>query len=458
MSKLTHINLVAAPTETEKGRERDYYPLGLCYLGAKLEAAGYRVEAFNLFNIPFEEVDLKRLANCDVIGLSILTWNRIASFKIVKEVKKINPNIKVIAGGIHCQTLYGQLLKNFPIDLIAIEEADGIVVDMIRSLEGSVDKKSIPGVAFLEEGNVVLNEGKVPLTQQQLDDLPMPQYEYFLNNESTTSFMITSRGCGFHCTFCSTTVYWGNVWRAHSVARTIREIEYVLSRFPKVTFIHFHDDQFCLDNKRVTDLCKEIVNRRLKFSWYCSTRVHPVGDEMLEWMKKAGCEYIIFGVESGSDQQIRNMNKRITTEQIRDTFARTRKHGIRPEVFLLLGIPGESEQTVADTCKLLDEIEVSAWEVAILRIFPNTKIYELAVSQGLVDDEYWLTDNPAPIYTYEHPYDRLKQMANTIVLHCAKRNKLGFVKFVAGHAMKHPLTLIKAGWERRYFQRFLGQK
>ncbi len=454
--KLIRINLVSAPSEKLMGKEYSY-PLALCYLGSSLEAAGYRVKAHDLFRIPYEQIDAKKLADCDVIGFSILTWNRIASFKLIQDVKRINPNIKIIAGGVHCQTLYGQILKNYPIDLVAIGEADTTIVEMIKILEGRLDKKDVKGIAYLEDEKVIFVPKKL-LTRQELDDLPFPKYEYFVNDKSKTVYMMTSRGCGFHCTFCSTTVYWGNLWRSHSVERTINEIEHVLAKFPHIKHIFFHDDQFCLDNNRVIELCKEIVKRDLKFSWNCSARVFPISDEMLGWMKKAGCIWITYGVESGSQSQILSMNKLITIDQIKDTFARTRKAGIKPEMFLFVGIPGETMQTVNETADLLDHLGISLPEVGILEIYPNTKVYEIAKSQGLVDDAYWLSDKPVPIYTFEHSYEELRQMANEIVLRGAKRDKLGFALFVSKHFLKHPLKVIKAGWERKYFQRFLGQK
>ncbi|MBW3022570.1 B12-binding domain-containing radical SAM protein [Candidatus Woesearchaeota archaeon] len=442
------VKIVSPPSEKLMAN-RPSYPLGLAYLGRALEDAGHEVEAYDFFTTPLEKISIRALTETDVLGLSCLTWNRVSTFRIIKEAKKINPKLIVVVGGVHPQTLWKQMMENLPIDYICIGESDKTIVELMEAIEKKRELKSIKGIVYRDKKNK-----KLVFTGQRdkikdLDTIPFPRLDYFLNSKSREIYMITSRGCAFNCSFCSTTKYWQG-WRAQSPERTVDEIEYWLKKFPKIKRVMFHDDQFCLDNQRVIDICKLIIKRKLKFTWTCCCRVTPVSDEMLTWMKKAGCKWITYGGESGSQQQLDSMNKRITLEQIRDTFKRTKAKGIKPTSFMVVGTPGENEKTVAETARFMDEIGARPKVVELLEIYPNTDIYALAKSKGLLDDSYWMTDNPVPIYTAEHSIKELRQMANYIILYIAKKHKFELVSFVAKHFIKHPIRTVKKCLEVAY--------
>jgi radical SAM superfamily enzyme YgiQ (UPF0313 family) len=141
-------------------------------------------------------------------------------------------------------------------------------------------------------------------------------------------------------------------------------------------------------------------------------------------MKKAGCNWIAFGVESGSPEMLKYMQKFITREQIIRAFSLVKNAGISAGCFLLVGLPGESDKTVNDTIDLLKEIDYGAPSVAILELYPNTSIYELAKKQGFISDDYWLTDKKVPLYTYELSLTQLNRMRFKIVFESMKNKGL----------------------------------
>ncbi len=413
--------LVSAPSDTQKLQHRPY-PLGIAYLGAILENAKHETKLFDYFNAEMDKVEeefirMVKEEKPNVIGFSILSMNRTASFDLIKRIKSFAPETKIIAGGVHCSVLYEQLLKNFPIEAICLGEGENVVTPLVESIFDKKALKDVKGIAYMDEnGNIAVTPAP---EMTKLDDVPFPKHDVFLTDKSKTLYMITSRGCAGRCVFCSTTSYW-KIWRTRSPKNVVDEIESVKKRFPNIDTILFLDDAFTLDNNRAINICKEIINRGIKVKWTCQARVTPISMEMLEWLKKAGCTEIAYGVESGSDRMLQEMKKYITSAQIITAFDLTRKVGIIPDPYLMIGLPSESNETINETIALLKRIKCVARSVAILELYPNTEIYRIAKAQGFITDDYWLTDKPIPIYTYEHSLPDLQRMVFKIVYESQK--------------------------------------
>ncbi len=394
-------------------KERSY-PVGIAYLGTILEKKGHDVRLFDFFNKPQNQIETEFLdiinqEKPDVVGFSILSMNRVASFDLIKKIKEKHPEIKIIAGGIHCSVLYEQILRNFPVDAICVTEGESLIHALVENINNKDALKSVPGLAFIDKNNeLVLTNPPEPI--KDLDMLPFPKHEAFLNPKSKNAFVITSRGCVGQCIFCSTKAYW-KTWRGRSAKNVVDEIEQIKKQFPNIKNIFVHDDTFTLDNNRVIDICKEILQRKIKINWICSARVHPISLEMLSWMKKAGCQKMIFGIESGSEKMLTSMKKFITREQIITAFKLTKQAGIKADAYLLVGLPSESDETLNETIDLLDKIGLAATaSAAILELYPNTEIYRTAKAQGFITDDYWLTNKKIPLYTYEHSLSKLTKM------------------------------------------------
>lgn len=443
------ILLICPPSEIPFTQENQY-PLGLLYLASALEKDKHQIVVKDYYKNSWEKVKKKIIRDIknfspEVIGLNCMTRNRTSCFKLAELIKKISPQTKIIMGGVHASSLYEQILLNFPVDAIILGEGEISTPKLIKAFEKKTPIKRIKGIAFKEKNKVKVN--KLEEHIKNLDEIAFPKHELCKSvmKKTKTALMITSRGCPYNCIFCSTAEYWGRRWRARSAKNVVDEIEFILTKFPYVENIVFYDDTFILDNKRVIDICEDIIKRGLKFNWTCSGRIDRVSEVMLRKMKKAGCKEIIYGVESGSEKILKVIDKKITKEQIKKTIQITNKVKLKYHTYLMVGNPGETWGTIRETVSFLKELknlEVNA--VGRLEIYPNTKVYQLAKQQKIIDDSFWLTSKIVPHYTYEHSEDELTNMAYYIVA----KNQLNkgiwnFLKFAIRFFRQKPKKAIR---------------
>jgi radical SAM superfamily enzyme YgiQ (UPF0313 family) len=169
------------------------------------------------------------------------------------------------------------------------------------------------------------------------------------------------------------------------------------------------------------DLSKGIIERGIEIIWHCASRadlITPLHEEMLSWMKKAGCRNVGFGIESGSPIILKNINKNNTAENIIKTYSNVKKVGLDNSISLIVGSQGETDKTINETIDILDKIRPGMIGAGILRVLPNTKLYEIAKNQGFINDDYWLDEEAqAPIYTVENSMEQLLEWKKRIMLH-----------------------------------------
>lgn len=399
-----------APWEYGGEDVQNIYPLGLAYLGAVLEEKGYKVNAFNFSNKSWvkEEGNIREIIkkeNPDVVGVSVMSNNRISSFRLLKMAKEINKKIVTLSGGVHTSFMYNQILENYPeVDFAVLGEAEETIVELMNAIKKkktSNELRKIKGLAFRHKGEIIKTEVRQRI--KDLDKLPIPKHEYFKDQiyRYKMAYIITSRGCPFNCKFCPSSAYWGRMVCQRSAKNVLNEIKYVIKEFPGLERIYFCDDEFILDKKRIIDLCRMILEEHINIKWECIGRATSVSDELIKWMREAGCAEISFGVESGSQKLLDNINKKVKVAEIIEAYEICHRNGLRTNVMLISGLPGENSETVKETIKLVKKVRCVG-EPSILQIYPGTEIYELAKKHGLLDDNYWLTNKVIPLYTVEH--------------------------------------------------------
>ena len=403
-----------APWDMWEGEDDTLYPLGLAYLGAVLEKNNYKTDILNLTYSKWEEVmenarEKIKSEKPDVFGISILSNSRISALKLTKMVKEVSPNTTIIAGGVHTTCLYDQVLNNYPIDYTVIGEGEITFIELLNAIKQkkqiSVFKK-INGIAFKYNGKIL----KTPPRERirNLDSLPFPKHEFFDRIIKKYKFaqIMSSRGCPFNCAFCPSSVHWGRFMIQRSAKNVLKEMKYLVKKYPYINYIAFTDDEFICNNKRIIDLCKMILKDKLKIKWKCLGRVSSLNDELVSWMKKAGCMEIIFGVESGSQRILDNIGKKVKVSQIINAFKVCKKYNIKTAFLSIVGLPGENSKSAMETAILAKKLRVPT-EPAILIVFPGTEVYRLAKEKGLMTDNYWLSEGLCPLYTAEHPKWRL---------------------------------------------------
>ena len=403
-----------APWDMWEDEDYSVYPLGLAYLSAILEKNGHEVEVLSLSFSTIEDAEKKLSKKIeqfkpDIFGVSILSNSRVAALKFFQLAKKISPETILIAGGIHTTFMYEQILTHYPIDFAVLGEADYTILELLDAIKKkkSLDYfKNIKGIAFKNNNEIIKTEPRERI--KNLDELPIPKHEFFREQIEKTkaAYVITSRGCPFGCSFCPSSAYWGRCIVQRSASSIMKEIKYLLKNFPDLEKIYFVDDEFICNNKRTIDLCKMIIKEGIKIKWVCLGRVSSMNDELVNWMKKAGCCQITFGVESGSQRILDLLGKKVKVSQIIDAFNLCKKYDINISCLTIVGLPGENSKSVRETINLCKKLRINT-EPAILIIFPGTEVYRIAKEKGLLTDEYWLGDALCPLYTCEHPKWRL---------------------------------------------------
>ena len=408
------ILLSIAPWDLWEDEDYSIYPLGLAYLGTILEKNGYDVKILNLSFSTIEDAKQKLAMEIknerpDVFGISVLSNSRVAALKLFQLAREISPKIILLAGGVHTTFMTEQVLDHYPIDFAVLGEADYTILELLDAVKKKRPVsylKKIKGIAFKHNNEIVKTEPRERI--KDLDKLPIPKHDFFREQieKTKTAFVITSRGCPFSCSFCPSSAYWGRCIVQRSAKSIMKEIRYLLEKFPDLKKIYFVDDEFICNNQRTIELCKMIIDENIKINWACLGRVSSMNDELVSWMKKAGCFQITFGVESGSQRVLDLLGKRVKVSQIIDAFNICKKYNITISCLTITGLPGENAKSVRETIRLCKKLRINT-EPAILIIFPGTEVYRLAKEKGLLTDDYWLGEGLCPLYTCEHPKWRL---------------------------------------------------
>jgi len=361
-------------------------PIGLYYVGAMLREHQYDCEILNWHAVnKTPGVIRETLAEKapDVIGFSVLHANRWGAIEIARIAKKVHPGVRIVFGGVGATLLWRHFLKHFKeVDLCVLGEGEYSFLKIVEAIEADDAKaiEKIPGVALRKGGTVVKTGDPVRITD--LDQLPDPALWFTFQHVSST------RGCPGNCTFCGSPRLWGRKVKFHSPRYFVDQVERLSQK--GVGFFYFSDDTFMLKRGHVMAICREILDRGLKISWAAISHVNYVDEEVLSWMRRAGCIQISYGVESGSPRIRRLLNKTTRTDQIRRAFSLTTRYGILSRAYFIYGCPGETWDTIQETIDLVHEIRPLGVIFYILDIFPGTALYADFVKRSGVTDDIWL--------------------------------------------------------------------
>ncbi|MCD4742061.1 MAG: radical SAM protein [Desulfobacteraceae bacterium] len=361
-------------------------PTGLYYIGALLKKDGFDVEIVNLALqkkplIYFR--DRLKKEKPGIVGFSVLNANRFAAFEAATEAKKQITDVKIVFGGPCATFLPNHLFKVLPeLDYIIAGEGEFTFLELARQIKsGRIDlQETIKGIFYRKGNQIVKTEDRELIPD--LDILPNPAQFFDFQHLSL------SRGCPGHCNFCGSPKFWGkgNV-RFHSACWFVDQIEILYKK--GVTHFYISDDTFTMDTKRVIEVCKKIIARKIDITFAAISRVDFINKDILFFMRKAGCIQISFGVESGALKIRKNLGKPVTRERIIKTFQMTSSYGILPRAYFIYGSPDENMETIQASCDLISEIKPLSAIFYMLVIFPGTEFYHRLERRGLVSDEIW---------------------------------------------------------------------
>jgi len=400
-------------------------PMGLYSVGAVLKENHYDVEVLDWHEINRTPENVKEALAAkkpDVIGFSVLHGNRWGAIEIARTAKQLNPKTNVVFGGIGATFLWEHLLTHFPeVDVVVLGEGEWTFLNLVRHFETKQDQgiAEIGGIAYRKKGKPLKTGEPEPIND--LDNLPIPAKHF------TYPHVSSSRGCAWNCSFCGSPQFWGRKIRWRSPEKFVEELEMLFRK--GVSFFYFSDDTFTMNSKRVIEICKRIIEKNLKIAWYAISRVDQVNEEMLYWMRRAGCIQVSYGVESGSAKIRRALGKPVKTEQIKRAFALTTRYGILSRAYFIYGAPGETRKTVQETIDLMEEIKPLGAIFYILDVYPGTKLYSnLKKNHGITED-VWLKKIEGIMYFETDP-----TMNDELILAFGKKLRTAFYEKVHSYA------------------------
>ncbi|MBN1102645.1 MAG: B12-binding domain-containing radical SAM protein [Deltaproteobacteria bacterium] len=407
-------------------------PIGLYWVAALLKEHGYDVEILNWYDAlrrPEEIRGVLGLKRPDIIGFSILHANRWGGIEIARIARELNPDVKIVLGGPGATFLWRHLLTHFPVvDFVVIGEGEIPFLELVQHVEKGKGPlpDGIRGIAFRRGGKIVRTQ-RHPFISN-LDELPIPSKYFEYRHVSST------RGCAWNCRFCGSPALWGGRIRFRSPGHFVEELELLYRK--GITFFYVSDDAFTVDRERVIDICRRILEKGLKITWYAISRVDCVDEKVLAWMRRAGCIQISYGIESGSERIRKVLNKRITTGQVKKAFALTREYGILPRAYFIYGSPGETWETVEETVTLIREIQPLGAVFYILDLYPGTAFYARLMKSGHFTEEFWLSRVEGLMYLETDP-----RLSDELVLAFGSRLRTAFYEEV--HSFADSISLVE---------------
>lgn len=387
------ILLVQLPHE-EAGESRppNCFPLGLGYIATYLLDAGHEVEVFDIYAYQLSKEQVKSRIpklNYDVVAISAMSTQYSYVKWLAAELKRVHPKKKIIVGGALAAFSSEIVLKHTKTDICVLGEGEHVIVELIDNLDSL---KKVNGIYYINNKRVCKNKPCKPI--KNLDSIPLPSWhlfdiEIYINSPIfqddyglRSMNIMTSRGCPYNCNYCSRQF---KGVRLRSIDNVISEIKELKKRYG-IQAIYFTEELTLITKERMKELCKKI--KPLNLIWGCQGRVNIVDYEILSIMKDAGCTCVGYGIESGSQKVLNNMNKCATVKMAEKAIHETRRAGLRPGVQMIFGYPGETLDTIKETSEFCNRTHIHPeGGFSIITPLPGTQLYNYCLENGLIRDE-----------------------------------------------------------------------
>jgi len=370
-------------------------PYGLLSVAAVLERAGHRVvlvdrEISTLDDVQI--VDLVHRERIDVVGLSVFTIGSEEGVKLAAAIKAAC-DVPILAGGPHVFVGSKLLMRHHCFDYLVVGEGEITATELVDALARGDDVEAIPGL-LIRRGDDWLNTPQ-RMQIQELDDLPFPAFHLLsdISKYHPTPFgyrrlphmpIVTSRGCPFHCVFCS--AIWGHHWRAHSAEYVLGLLDLLVKRYG-IREVWFTEDTFAINRQRVVDICEGILRAGYDLAWSCMTNVHVLDEELVRLMRRAGCWQVQVGLESGSDEVLSFIRKPIRTAMIREKVNMMHRHGIKVRGYFILGHLVDTRETMRQTVQFAMSLPLHTAEFHILHLPLGSEARQIAHEYGQVNPD-----------------------------------------------------------------------
>ncbi len=378
-------------------------PLGLASIAAWLDSKGFSTEIADYFARPGSDrrvLDYLREERPAFIGFSCTTSSFLDGARIAAMAKAELPGVTTIFGGAHVSALRERVLAEFPaVDMVVVGEGEEAMREaMERGLE---DPASISGLVWRDKsGAPVFNGRREQLLD--LDSLPFPAYakldgfprDYtlpiFNYPRAPNTSCSSSRGCPYACSYCDRSVF-GRSYRFNSAGYLYEHLRHLKERFG-IRHVNFYDDQFTFHKKRVEEFTDMLGDKPLGMTFNCAVRANHIDEELIRRLKSAGCWMVSLGIETGDQELLERQNRKISLDDLAGKIRMIKSHGIRVKGLLMMGLPGETEETIAKTRRYVFSLPVDDLNMTKFTPFPGSPIHEeIKAAKGAMGefDEDW---------------------------------------------------------------------
>lgn len=331
-----------------------------------------------------------------IVGITSTTLSFHSALAAAAALKERLPGVVTVLGGPHVTALPRQCMENHPeVDAVIPGDGETGFTRLVQNVSrGAPAHSQVEGI-FYRQGEEILETPKTGHLQD-LDRLPFPAWDmlegfpkiyrpaFHSYRKLPLANIVTARGCPWACAFCDRSVFGRKVY-SHSLEYVVEMIQYLVKDFA-IREISIKDDTFTTSAERVAGFARLLAKKNLKIAWSCNARAGDVDGDILKEMKRAGCWMISFGIESGSPQLLKKMLKGITHEQVTRALELTRKAGITSKGFFMIGVPGETKETLRQTMAFVKKIPLDEISVNYFTPFPGSRLYKEVLEEGLKPD------------------------------------------------------------------------
>jgi len=375
-------------------------PIGLCSLAAWVDQNGHQSFIHDCYAFPGEDqlfMDLIEKEAPEFVGLTATTSAFMDAIRIAKKVKGRFPDVKILLGGAHISALRQEVMAKFPIiDFGVVGEGENTLLKLMEwEGEGPYD---ISGLLYRWDGQVVFTGFLKKEELIELDDLPYPAYDklkgypqayklpIFNYPKAPNTTVVSSRGCPYTCSYCDRTVF-KQSYRFNTPEYTINYVRHLRDKYG-IRHINFYDDLFTLHKKRVRKFCELMKEANLGVTFNIAARAEHLDEEMLQQLKSAGCWMISLGIETGDPQLLEMHRSNSDLDTIREKVKLIRKAGIRVKGLFILGLPGETEESIDRTFDYALGLPINDLNLTKFTPFPGSPVYATVRDFGEFDENW----------------------------------------------------------------------
>jgi radical SAM superfamily enzyme YgiQ (UPF0313 family) len=375
-------------------------PLGLASIAAFLEQRKISVSLIDCYAHPADSERLIRetlLAERPAfIGLSCTTASFLDGVRLAELARSVFPEIRTVFGGAHVSALRERVLRDFPVvDFVVVGEGELTLAELIEA--GSNGAASVPGLVCRDTDGEPIFTG---FREQglDLDSLPFPAYEklagypeayqlpIFNYPKAPNTSCISSRGCPYACSYCDRSVF-RRTFRYNSADYLYRHLCYLKERFG-IRHVNFYDDQFTFNRERIEEFCWLMIEKPLGMTFNCAVRAEHIDEELLHRMKAAGCWMASLGIETGDEELLAQHRQNADLHMLADKIRMIKKTGIRTKGLLMMGLPGENEESIRKSMEYVFSLPIDDFNLAKFTPFPGSPIYENIHQLGTFDEDW----------------------------------------------------------------------